>query len=55
MSDKGHCKMLHEGIALAEYADFYDYSSSYPDNVSKTIDKRTKFELIVNCVTTFSE
>lgn len=32
MLDKGHCKMLHEGLALAEYADFYDYSSSYPDN-----------------------
>lgn len=31
MVDKGHCKMLHEGDALAEYADFYDYSSSYPD------------------------
>lgn len=25
MVDKGHCKMLHEGITLAEYADFYDY------------------------------
>lgn len=35
MTDKGHCKMLHEGIALAEYADFYDYSSSYPDHVSE--------------------
>lgn len=33
MTDKGHCRMLHEGLALAEYADFYDYSSSYPDNV----------------------
>jgi len=32
MTDKGHCKMLHEGLALAEYADYYDYSSSYPDN-----------------------
>ncbi|KAK2586378.1 hypothetical protein KPH14_010665 [Odynerus spinipes] len=31
MIDKGHCKMLHEGDALAEYAQFYDYSSSYPD------------------------
>lgn len=31
MLDKGHCKMLHEGLALAEYADYYDYSSSYPD------------------------
>ncbi|XP_054730419.1 cytoplasmic 60S subunit biogenesis factor ZNF622 [Anastrepha obliqua] len=32
MIDKGHCQMLHEGIALAEYADYYDYSSSYPDH-----------------------
>ena len=31
MTDKGHCKLLHEGDAIAEYADFYDYSSSYPD------------------------
>lgn len=37
MLDKGHCKMLHEGLALAEYADFYDYSSSYPDN-GDTVD-----------------
>lgn len=34
MRDKGHCKMLHEGLALAEYATYYDYSASYPDNVS---------------------
>ncbi|XP_004523676.1 zinc finger protein 622 [Ceratitis capitata] len=32
MVDKGHCQMLHEGLALAEYADYYDYSSSYPDH-----------------------
>lgn len=38
MIDKGHCKMLHEGLTLAEYADFYDYSSSYPDN-SNDVDK----------------
>lgn len=31
MIDKGHCKMLHQGEALAEYVEFYDYSSSYPD------------------------
>ncbi|CAD6208917.1 GSCOCG00010730001-RA-CDS [Cotesia congregata] len=31
MLDKSHCKMLHEGEALAEYSDWYDYSSSYPD------------------------
>ncbi|KAJ8942920.1 hypothetical protein NQ314_009895 [Rhamnusium bicolor] len=38
MVDKGHCKMIHEGIALAEYADFYDYSSSYPDAEKEEIN-----------------
>ncbi|CAH1789401.1 unnamed protein product [Owenia fusiformis] len=33
MLDKGHCKILHEGDAVYEYTDFYDYSSSYPDQV----------------------
>lgn len=32
MLDKGHCRILLEGLSLAEYADFYDYSTSYPDN-----------------------
>ncbi|KAK9885550.1 hypothetical protein WA026_012300 [Henosepilachna vigintioctopunctata] len=31
MVDKGHCRMLHEGVTLAEYVDYFDYSSSYPD------------------------
>ncbi|XP_066602939.1 cytoplasmic 60S subunit biogenesis factor ZNF622 [Prorops nasuta] len=31
MIDKGHCKMLHEGDALVEYNEFYDYSTSYPE------------------------
>jgi len=31
MVDKGHCKMLFEGEALLEYAQYYDYTSSYPD------------------------
>ncbi|XP_012547732.1 uncharacterized protein LOC100862770 isoform X1 [Bombyx mori] len=52
MIDKGHCKMLHEGLALAEYADYYDYSSSYPDhederedmNVDEEIDGPTTLE-----------
>lgn len=39
MLDKGHCKMIHEGLALAEYADFYDYSASYPDNEEEGINK----------------
>lgn len=32
MADKGHCKMLYEGESLAEFVDFFDYSSSYPDH-----------------------
>lgn len=43
MIDKGHCKMLHEGDALAEYAQFYDYSSSYPD--AETADPNAEFEI----------
>lgn len=39
MQDKGHCKMLHEGEALAEYTDFYDYSSSYPDQQESNADE----------------
>lgn len=39
MLDKGHCKMIHEGAALAEYIDFYDYSASYPDADEDALDK----------------
>lgn len=38
MIDKGHCKMLHEGLALAEYADYYDYSASYPNQEGENMD-----------------
>uniref|UniRef100_A0A0A9ZIZ0 Zinc finger protein 622 n=1 Tax=Lygus hesperus TaxID=30085 RepID=A0A0A9ZIZ0_LYGHE len=31
MRDKGHCKVLNEGASLVEYDQFYNYSSSYPD------------------------
>ena len=32
MVDKGHCKIAFSGgDAIAEFADFYDYSSSYPE------------------------
>lgn len=46
MIEKGHTKMLHEGSCLAEYADFYDYSSSYPDhddakNINEEFDAPT--------------
>jgi pre-60S factor REI1 len=38
MVDKGHCKMLHEGDIIFEYADFYDYTSSYPDGQDPQAD-----------------
>lgn len=31
MLDKGHCKLLHDGEALLEYDEWYDYTTSYPD------------------------
>lgn len=31
MVDKGHTKINYDGDAILEYADFYDFSSSYPD------------------------
>merc|ERR1719193_901705 len=45
MRDKGHSKMLHEGDALFEYADFYDYRPSYPDyDPSKETDTDMEVE-----------
>lgn len=38
MEDKGHCRILLEGLSLVEYSDFYDYSTSYPDN-AEDVDK----------------
>ena len=35
MVDKGHSKILHDATTLAEFADFYDYSSSYPDGADR--------------------
>ncbi len=33
MLDKGHCKIdFHGGDAMMEFADFYDYSTSYPED-----------------------
>jgi len=46
MRDKGHTKMLHEGDALFEYADFYDYRPSYPDYDP---DKATETDMEVEC------
>ncbi|XP_033761889.1 zinc finger protein 622-like isoform X2 [Pecten maximus] len=38
MLDKGHCKLLHEGDAVYEYTDFYDYRTSYPDYKEEEFD-----------------
>ena len=39
MVDKGHCKMAFAGgDAIAEYADFYDYSKTYPDGEDEDPD-----------------
>jgi pre-60S factor REI1 len=47
MRDKGHCKMLHEGDALAEYYMYYNYSKSYPDNeVDVDIDEEVTVPVI---------
>lgn len=32
MVDKSHCKLYFEGDAALEFAEYYDYSKSYPDN-----------------------
>lgn len=53
MVDKGHCKMLHEGEALADYADFYDYSSSdaqkesFDEEVISSLLEDSDFELVL--------
>lgn len=31
MTDKSHCKLFADGDAALEFADFYDFRSSYPD------------------------
>ncbi|XP_055964936.1 cytoplasmic 60S subunit biogenesis factor ZNF622 [Sorex fumeus] len=32
MKDKSHCKLFTDGDAALEFADFYDFRSSYPDH-----------------------
>jgi len=43
MTDKGHCKVFHEGDAVLEYADFYDYrvdTSSEGDEEGAECERR---------------
>jgi pre-60S factor REI1 len=46
MTDKGHCKILHEGEAMFEFTDFYDYSSSYPDGTEVSADEAYQPEML---------
>lgn len=45
MVDKGHCKLLHEGSVLEEYAEFYDYSTSYPDHSDNEVASDEEIEI----------
>jgi len=53
MLDKGHCRMFHEGEVLLEYSDFYDFSTSYPDEgdpneeIEVNVINDTGFELLL--------
>jgi len=42
MVDKGHTKLKHEGDTLIEYADYYDYSTSYPEAEDGEADSQSK-------------
>lgn len=49
MNDKGHCKMrLDPGEDMLEFADFYDYSSSYPDGETNATTEVEENVLEVN-------
>ncbi len=39
MIDKCHCKIFFEGDAALEYAEYYDYTKSYPDNERMEADE----------------
>lgn len=45
MVDKGHTKINYEGDAVLEYADFYDFSTSYPDFNPGQVDENEEQEL----------
>lgn len=45
MVDKGHCRLKHEGASLLEYAEYYDYSSSYPEGEEGDKEKNDNVRL----------
>ena len=46
MVDKCHCKIFFEGDAALEYAEFYDYSKSYPDYKGDVNDKTGEEDVV---------
>jgi len=44
MLDKGHNKIKHEGPTLLEYADYYDYTSSYPEGEDEAGDEEARVD-----------
>ena len=38
MRDKGHCKIRHDAEALLEYDEWYDYTTSYPDQENPEVE-----------------
>ncbi|XP_030015434.1 zinc finger protein 622-like [Sphaeramia orbicularis] len=38
MTDKSHCKLFTDGDTALEFADFYDFRSSYPDRKDEDVD-----------------
>ena len=45
MADKGHFKILHDNTTLAEYADFYDYTTSYPEGCAPGLATNSIFSV----------
>lgn len=45
MTDKSHCKLYTEGDAALEFADFYDFRSSYPDRAEQDVMETDDREL----------
>jgi len=48
MRDTGHCKLLLEGDALLEYSEWYDYSTSYPQDEDSDENDTVDSEVDVN-------
>jgi len=46
MDNKGHTRLQHEGEALLEYDEWYDYTSSYPDGEGAPADEEVDLDVL---------